>query len=86
MLHDKYDLDIEQAIRLLPYDGRDNDETGKGMFWDLAAKVANDLQYYKLEERQELLYNAFHKIREATMEEVENQQYREDRRQGRVDI
>lgn len=70
MLHDMFDIEIEQAARLIPYDGRDNDESGAGMFWDLAGDVVEKLQYYKLEERQEILYNVFHKIREATLQEA----------------
>lgn len=86
MLHDRYDVDIEQAVRLLPYDGRDNDESGKGMFWDLAGKIAGEINTFSQEEKQELLYNAFHKVREATLEEQESSNYREAVRQGRVDI
>ena len=70
MLHDRYDVEIEQAVRLLPFDGRDNDEKGAGMFCDLANQVVSDFETFTNEERWEALYNAFHKIREATLEEV----------------
>lgn len=73
MLHDRYDVDIEQAIRLLPYDGRDNDESGREMFWDLAGKIADEIDTFSRDEKQELLYNAFHKIREATITEEKKQ-------------
>lgn len=70
MLHDRYDLDIEHAIRLLPFDGRDRDETGAEMFWDLAGKIAGEINTFSQEEKQELLYNALHKVREATTAEL----------------
>ena len=66
-LHDKYDLEIEYAERLLKFDTRDNDESGREMFWDLAGKIADELKYYKQEEQQEIIYNVLHKVRdEAT--------------------
>lgn len=67
MLHDKYDVEIEQAMRLLPFDGRDNDETGAGMFWDLAGAMIEALRYYKPEEQQEILYNVLHKVRDTAI-------------------
>lgn len=70
MLHDKFDLDIEYAIRLLIYTSRDNDDSGAEMFWDLAGKMATELQYYKHEEKQEIIYNVLHKVRGATLEEA----------------
>lgn len=70
MLHDRYDVDIEQAIRLLPYDTRDNDEKGAGMFCDLANTIVDEINTFSQEEKWELLYNVFHKIREATLEEA----------------
>lgn len=71
MLHDKYDLEIEYAERLLKHADRDQDESGAEMFWDLAGKVADELKYYKVEEQQEILYNMFHKIREESGKKYE---------------
>lgn len=70
MLHDRYDLDIEHACRLLPFDSRDNDEKGAGMFWDLAGTIAAEINTFSQDEKQELIYNALHKVREATLAEV----------------
>lgn len=70
MLHDRYDLDIEYACRVLPFEGRDNDEAGRELFWDLAGKIAGEINTFSDEEKQELLYNALHKVREATLAEI----------------
>lgn len=67
MLHDRYNLDIEQVMRTMPYLGRDNDEAGQEGFWDLAGTVAGEINTYSDAEKQELLYNAFHKIREEAI-------------------
>lgn len=69
MLEDRYDLEIEYAIRIMPFLGRDNDETGQEGFWDLAGQIASEIATFSQSEQQELIYNAFHKIREATIEE-----------------
>jgi hypothetical protein len=79
MLHDRYDLDIEHAIRVMPYLGRDNDEKGAEAFWDLAGKIAGEIATFSQSEQQELLYNAFHKVRESAIEECLLQRERDNR-------